>query len=121
SLSARFSRVAGRLADVPVELPAEVTRDAARVAAISDFVAAVLARHASALLERLADGAALDANALAARLDLRESTEADAMARLRRMRHVEMARLAWRDLAGLSTVEQSLADLSTLADALIRA
>ena len=43
------------------------------------------------------------------------------MSRLRRVRNVEMARLAWRDLAGASTIERSLADLSMLAEALIRA
>src|SRR5690606_12603641 len=88
---------------------------------VSDFVVTVLERHGPALLDRLADASALEADALAARLDLAGVGDADAMARLRRVRNVEMARLAWRDLAGSSTIEQSLADLSTLADALIRA
>ena len=121
SLTERFRRIAERLADVPIALPAELEPDAARVAAVSDFVVGVLARHTQALCARLADRSALDADELAARLDLPGASEADAMQRLRRVRHVEMARLAWRDIAGLATVEESLADLSTLADALIRA
>ena len=121
TLANRFRRVMERLADAPVELPDALALDAARVATVSDFVVTVLERHGPALLDRLADASALEADALAARLDLAGVGDADAMARLRRVRNVEMARLAWRDLAGSSTIEQSLADLSTLADALIRA
>ncbi|HEX6994023.1 MAG TPA: bifunctional [glutamate--ammonia ligase]-adenylyl-L-tyrosine phosphorylase/[glutamate--ammonia-ligase] adenylyltransferase [Gammaproteobacteria bacterium] len=121
TLASRFRRVAERLADVPVELPDALARDAGKVVTVSDFAVAVLERHAAALVERLADDSALEAAALAARLDLAGLGDADAMARLRRVRNVEMARLAWRDLAGLATIEQSLGDLSTLADALIRA
>ncbi|MGB7214123.1 MAG: bifunctional [glutamate--ammonia ligase]-adenylyl-L-tyrosine phosphorylase/[glutamate--ammonia-ligase] adenylyltransferase [Gammaproteobacteria bacterium] len=120
-LADRFRRVAARLADVPHELPAELLPSASRVVAISDFVASVLARHTDALIERLEDPAPLDARDLAARLDVAGLGETDAMATLRRVRHVEMARLAWRDLSGLSTLDESLEDLSKLADVLIRA
>ncbi|MFS8609117.1 MAG: hypothetical protein LOD94_14170, partial [Gammaproteobacteria bacterium] len=91
-LADRFRRVAARLADVPHELPAELLPSASRVVAISDFVASVLARHTDALIERLEDPAPLDARDLAARLDVAGLGETDAMATLRRARHVEMAR-----------------------------
>ena len=121
ALANRFRHVAERLGDVPVELPERLANEAGRVAIVSDFVVSVLARHGSALSARLADDSAPEADALAARLDLSGLGEADAMARLRRVRNVEMARLAWRDLTGRCTIEQSLEDLSSLADALIRA
>lgn len=120
-LADRFRHVAERLAEVPLELPDALAEEAARVAVISDFVVSVLARHGAALVERLADCGPVDPRDIAARLELAGLGEADAMAKLRRVRNVEMARLAWLDLAGRSTVEQSLADLSTLADGLIRA
>lgn len=120
-LADRFRRCAERLADVPAEMPDALERDAARVVAVSDFVAHVLERHPDALLERLADAAPLDGGALAARLDLASLGEAEAMAALRRVRNVEMARLAWRDLTGAAALDESLAGLSTLADTLIRA
>ena len=43
-----------------------------------------------------------------------------AQQRLRYRRQREMLRIAWRDLAGLSELEESLADLSALADCCIR-
>jgi [glutamine synthetase] adenylyltransferase / [glutamine synthetase]-adenylyl-L-tyrosine phosphorylase len=120
-LSERFRQVAARVANVPLELPPELERSAGRVAAVSDFVVSVLSRQPQALIERLADESALDSERLAPRLDVMERNEADAAALLRRVRNVEMARLAWRDLAGLASLERSLEDLSTLADGLIRA
>lgn len=117
----RFARVAQRLAEVPVELPGALERDTARAVAVSDFVASVLARYPEALIGRLGERDPLDAGELAGRLDLTGLGEAEAMRKLRRLRNIEMARLAWRDLAGHDTLDQSLADLSTLADTLIRA
>jgi glutamate-ammonia-ligase adenylyltransferase len=38
------------------------------------------------------------------------------MAQLRRLRQIEMARIAWRDLAGWSDLDTTLADVSMLAD-----
>lgn len=121
----QWERVAERLGDKLDRLAAADEQFAAAlpgVAACSDFFVAVLERHADELIGRLADGDSLNPEYLAGRFDLSEcSAEAAAMAELRRVRQVEMARIAWRDLTGSADVEQSLADLSLLADYAIRA
>ncbi len=43
------------------------------------------------------------------------------MAELRRVRQIELARIAWRDLAGWADLDTTLAELSLLADGLIAA
>ncbi|WP_394753185.1 bifunctional [glutamate--ammonia ligase]-adenylyl-L-tyrosine phosphorylase/[glutamate--ammonia-ligase] adenylyltransferase [Crenothrix sp.] len=48
------------------------------------------------------------------------STEAELMAELRQFRRREMVRIAWRDLAGWATLDETLMDLSQLADACIQ-
>ena len=45
--------------------------------------------------------------------------ETDLMARLRRFRCREMTRIAWRDLCGWTTVPEVMANLSSLADAVL--
>jgi glutamate-ammonia-ligase adenylyltransferase len=93
-----------------------------RVAICSDFVASVLAREPESLLARVAEAQPLTAEILDTRLALGECRdEAEAMAVLRRVRRLEMARIAWRDLAGWAELEQSLAELSLFADCAIRA
>ncbi len=119
TLTERYERVSARLADLPVPLPPELTESAIRVAVVSDFVLGVLLRYPQALLERLGDVAPLDAAAIRTRLRVESVTEAQAMTALRQTRQIEMARIAWRDIAGLSTLEVTLADVSLLADCLI--
>ncbi len=119
ALDERFARVAERLEDFDVELPSAAANSAARVAVVSDFVAGVLLRHGQALCERLADSAPLDADRVRARLALGGRTEPEALAALRRVRQVEMARIAWRDLTGLAELDTTLADVSLLAETLI--
>ena len=46
--------------------------------------------------------------------------EADLMAKLRHARRREMVRIAWRDLAGWADLDETLMDLSLLADACIQ-
>src|SRR5262249_42869708 len=58
---------------------------------------------------------------LAVSLDLESRSEADAMAELRRVRQIELARIAWRDFAGFADLDTTLAELSLLADGLIAA
>jgi glutamate-ammonia-ligase adenylyltransferase len=121
ALRARFERAAERLAELPISPPAEVATTAGRVATISDYVLAVLERFPRELVERLADRAPLDRTALAARLELQSRTETAAMTELRRVRQIELARIAWRDLAGWADVDATLRELSVLADVLIGA
>ena len=94
-------------------------RRVARVALVSEFVLGVLLRHPQALSVRLADEAPLTAESITARLALRAGDEPQAMAALRRTRQIEMARIAWRDLAGFADLDATLADVSVLAECLI--
>jgi glutamate-ammonia-ligase adenylyltransferase len=91
------------------------------VTVCSDFVLATLLRQTDALLERLEDEEPLSTKGVTARLSLAGCNEAQAMAKLRRVRHVEMARIAWRDLSGWADLETTLLDLSVLADSSVHA
>ena len=109
------------------DFPPEWAAEAAHVCACSEFVSESFARDAT-LWHDLADGAALKnlrsdggracwpAQAIP---DVQES-ESVWQAWLRRWRRREMVRIAWRDLAGHATVEETLADLSAFADDAIR-
>jgi glutamate-ammonia-ligase adenylyltransferase len=121
ALEERFARVGARLADLELELPKAAARTIARVVIASDFVLGVLLRYPQALSARLADDRPLDPQSLRARLDLVPGNEAQAMTALRRTRAVEMARIAWRDLAGAADLDATLADVSLLAECLIDA
>ena len=121
ALQGRFEQVAERMLELPDALSPEAASTAARVVTISDYVLAVLLRFPEELAERLADRAPLDATQLAGRLDLSSCSEVTAMAQLRRVRRVELARIAWRDLAGWADVDTTLRELSVLADATIGA
>jgi glutamate-ammonia-ligase adenylyltransferase len=96
------------------------------VLAGSDFVCNSLARDVG-LARWLIDGAALTrplargemAQRLAA--EIAEPDLAGFMAALRRQREREMVRIAWRDLAGWATLNETLADTSAFADAAIQA
>ena len=120
-LEHRYSRVEARLAELDCTPSPEVAATAARVTVISEFVVSVLLRQTAQLLERLDDGSALSRDAVLSTIDIARLPESDATAVLRRCRNVELARLAWRDLAGWSTFEESVRDLSTLADVMIEA
>jgi [glutamine synthetase] adenylyltransferase / [glutamine synthetase]-adenylyl-L-tyrosine phosphorylase len=121
ALEQRYERVAVRLADLAVVFPPPLQAEAPKVLLASDFVLRVLDRWSDALIERLADPRPLDASALAARLDLGGLSDAQAMTALRQTRQVEMARLAWRDIAGVADVEATLRDVSLLAECSIQA
>jgi glutamate-ammonia-ligase adenylyltransferase len=113
--------VGARLADAEVELPPSAAKTVARVVVVSDFVLGVLLRYPDALSSRLADDGPLDPQSVAARLELQPGNDARAMTALRRTRSVEMARIAWRDLAGVADLDATLADVSLLAECLIDA
>jgi glutamate-ammonia-ligase adenylyltransferase len=109
------------------EASAAELRDALpRVLAGSDFVCNSLARDAG-LARWLIDGAELTRplapGEMAQRLAavIAEPDLAGFMAALRRQREREMVRIAWRDLAGWATLNETLADTSAFADAAIQA
>jgi len=98
-----------------------------RVLAWSGFVAESLGRDPG-LLDSLVSTGELERprvpgeiDGLALELVARHELEQDFMAGLRRLRRRELARIAWRDLAGSATLGGTLDELSALADAAIRA
>jgi len=105
------------------KLPTAWRANAAHVLSCSEFVAESFARDAELVADlernealrssRLAQGASCwpQGVALAPTAD-----EATAQRWLRLWRRREMVRIAWRDLAGLATLEETLADLSAFAD-----
>ena len=115
---------------VPQEAAFEEAR--ARVWEGSDYVAQTAARHPGIFAELLASGELerpLKGGEMAARLtdaleDIRQAPrhdEAGLQRVLRRFRRRQMVRLVWRDLAGLATLDETLEDLTELADCCIRA
>jgi [glutamine synthetase] adenylyltransferase / [glutamine synthetase]-adenylyl-L-tyrosine phosphorylase len=120
-LTGRYEHVAARLGDLDVALPVDLTASIAKVVLTSEFVLRVLTRWPQQLLERLGDPQPLDAVAVAARLDLDGLADAQAMTLLRRTRQVEMARIAWRDIAGSAPLDTTLREVSLLAECSIQA
>ncbi len=120
-LAARYERVAARLAELDIALPPELEASLAKVVLTSDFVLRVLMRWPQELFERLRDTRPLDAAAFAERLQLDGLVEAHAMTTLRRTRQVEMACIAWRDIAGLAELDTTLREVSLLAESSIQA
>jgi glutamate-ammonia-ligase adenylyltransferase len=92
--------------------------------ACSEFVATACLR-APALLSQLAGSgelvtrAADDWFATDVRLRVSGANEAEVMESLRRFRKRHMVRIAWRDIAGWADLDETLRDLSALADACI--
>ncbi|MDH3712343.1 MAG: bifunctional [glutamate--ammonia ligase]-adenylyl-L-tyrosine phosphorylase/[glutamate--ammonia-ligase] adenylyltransferase [Gammaproteobacteria bacterium] len=106
----------------------ELARQARLVFSCSDYAARTCQRWPQ-LWHELSDSGRLHQTlgdaALAQGLDglLADAapTEEAMMAILRRFRHVESLRIAWRDLCGLAELPETLHDLSALADACIDA
>lgn len=74
------------------------------------------------VLARLADGNQLDEGGPGAVDDAPDpDSESDFFGALRRYRDTQLAAIAWRDLAGIDAVEQTLAALSSTADRCIEA
>jgi glutamate-ammonia-ligase adenylyltransferase len=114
---------AARAAGVDHTIPTGRLPALARCFACSPYVAEQAAREPVAFAEMLGDAALpRDADGYRQRcLPLLEAaaTEDELRSALRRCRHRETVRIAWRDLNGLATLEQVLAELSTLADTLV--
>jgi [glutamine synthetase] adenylyltransferase / [glutamine synthetase]-adenylyl-L-tyrosine phosphorylase len=97
------------------------------VFAASDFVAQSCIRDSQLLSQLISQHdlqRRLSAADIAARApksaDDAPVNEAQFLAELRKWRRREMARIAWRDLAGWAHLEETLADLTAFADAAIR-
>jgi [glutamine synthetase] adenylyltransferase / [glutamine synthetase]-adenylyl-L-tyrosine phosphorylase len=96
-----------------------------RVWACSEFVAAACARRPELLQELLSNGHLLDRapddwleQDIAARVG--GTTEPALMESLRHFRRRHMVRIAWRDIAGWADLDETLRDLSKLADVCIQ-
>ena len=118
---ARFAERAPAAAAQLEAAPGSSWRTACAVLDGSDFIADALARDERVLpllLERMPQrlSGALPLPAFLAGA----ADEAGFMSALRRWRHAELARIAWRDLAGWATLPETLVDLSNAADAGLR-
>lgn len=109
--------------EFPLDVPAPWRDEAAHVFACSEFVAESFARDAI-LWEDLQRRQALECGRptggqlcwpSAQRPGL-ETDEAQMQSWLRRWRRREMVRIAWRELAGRASLEETLEDLSAFAD-----
>lgn len=127
-LQAQFARQWARYRERHVSdehMPAGLPDSLPLVWALSDFVAEGCIQSPD-LLRRLVDGDRLStrgaAGHLRARVQNALSTAADEttfMRLIRQCRREEMVRIAWRDLAGQANLDETLDDLSELADLLI--
>ena len=107
----------------------ELPGDAARVLACSEYVAQSCSRHPDMLrdlldsgdLQRPCDdgGAASYANRTAGDIEAC-SDDASLMQALRTLKRREMVRIAWRDIGGLASFEQTLGETSAFADSVLR-
>ncbi|HEX7114455.1 MAG TPA: bifunctional [glutamate--ammonia ligase]-adenylyl-L-tyrosine phosphorylase/[glutamate--ammonia-ligase] adenylyltransferase [Steroidobacter sp.] len=96
-----------------------------RVWACSEFVATLCCRDPNLIIELLENGSLFaraegDSIARALNASVPRSDEAQLMAALRRFRHQQLLRIAWRDIAGWADLDETLRDLSDLADACIQ-
>ncbi|HWW21476.1 MAG TPA: bifunctional [glutamate--ammonia ligase]-adenylyl-L-tyrosine phosphorylase/[glutamate--ammonia-ligase] adenylyltransferase [Steroidobacteraceae bacterium] len=116
ALTERSPTTAARLG----EFPAVIRDSLAAVLGASDFVLGALARDET-LISALADRA--DVLFAGAPMKLPEpdaASEQQFMTQLRRWRRAEFARIAWRDLAGWASLDETLGDLSQAAEAALR-
>jgi glutamate-ammonia-ligase adenylyltransferase len=110
--------------DIPILADPVLLVDVPRVWACSQFVAQGLSRHPAVLvdlvqgdLQQAYRGGEINSRVHAALKDA--SDEADLGKRLRRLRLREMVRITWRDIAGRADLDETLRDLSALAEATI--
>lgn len=118
-------REAATAAGLSTELPQALIESAPLVLAGSDYISQSLLRHPH-LLRELADLGLLlrphaegEIQALLAAALHDTSSEAELQSRLRHFRRQAMLRIIWRDLGGLAELDETLATLSNLADAVV--
>ncbi len=110
--------------------PGEVRASLPLVFATSDFVSQSCTRQPQFLIDLVRSGDlrkrqrrdefVARAPAIVAEGQSSPVPEAEFIAALRRWRKQEMVRIAWRDLAGWATLEETLAELSVFADTAIQ-
>ncbi len=108
----------------PEHPPVETAHSLSRVWACSRFVAEACARDPGLLAELAASTHLGRDDSPAPRVLEQLEQVADErmlMMRLRQIRRREMVRIAWRDLAGAAALDETLRDLSDLADACLQA
>ena len=107
-------------------LPAEIAESLGRVWAISPFVAGQCARRPESLFELIESGRLLRSNSADEYQNLLRQAlqsvggEAELMTVLRRFRNREMLRIAWRDIAGWADLEETLKEVSRLAEVCVQ-
>jgi glutamate-ammonia-ligase adenylyltransferase len=116
------TRVAAALAAAP----AHVRESLPQVLAASDFVRETCSRDAALVHALVADGDLASSRSASAFVDQAAAgavcaEDAAFVSWIRQWRRREMVRIAWRDIAGWADVEETLADLSALADAAVDA
>jgi len=106
-------------------IPAELQASLPRAAACSDYLTDTLARYPEMAQDLIDSGRllrSLDAGELATLAAEELTVECDDAAikkALRLFRHRELCRIAWRDVCAMATLQETLAELSALADACI--
>lgn len=121
-----WERIGPSLEATGLDLLPEVIASLPKVLAASPFVSDRCARDGD-ILASLAESGRLQSSlqpselveALGSRLS-GDLDEAQCMAVLRRFRNAEMVRIAWRDIAGWAPLEETLGDLTALAEACIQ-
>jgi glutamate-ammonia-ligase adenylyltransferase len=110
--------------------PSEVRASLPRIFACSDFVAQACTRQPQFLIDLIRSGDlrtrlrrtdfVARAPAICAEGATSPVAEGEFIAALRRWRKLEMVRIAWRDLAGWASLEETLSELSVFADTAIQ-
>jgi len=106
---------------------AKVSAELDRVLACSEYAADVIARYPQALIDIIADARVhrplelSEYESLFLSSGTADDNETAFLRRLRLFRHRELLRIIFRDLAGWSDCEETLAEISALADTCIRA
>jgi glutamate-ammonia-ligase adenylyltransferase len=119
-----WSEFAAKAGDRP--LPAEIIDSIPRVWAVSPFIAGHCARRPELLFDLADSGRLLRGNesdeyrGLLGPMLGGTSGEAELMALLRRFRNREMVRIAWRDIAGWATLDETLLEVSLLAETCVQ-
>ena len=108
----------------PEDFPEAWRAEAAHAFACSSFIAESFARDSQLMSDLLREGALVELRRAGGQLcwpqgaepPTIETAESEWQAWLRRWRRREMVRIAWRDLNGRATLEETLEDLSAFAD-----